>query len=239
MDDLERFVAGTVTKRGVDPASRKAMIRTLGRFSVEVDGAEVPTAAWGSRHSRQLCKRIVSARGWPVTRDALYDQLWPNESDRRKLGARLSVQLSAVRRVLGGGIIADRETVALDLDVVHTDLESLLTAEDEQLIVDGFAGEFLPDDLYEDWSTSVRDEARLCFVNAATALAARALEAGESTVAINLTHRILEFDYYNERAHRMLVQALKQNEQPGEARRAHGRWKTAMAELGLEAPPSP
>ena len=203
---------------------------------VEVDGNEVPTAAWGSRHSRQLCKRLVSARGWPVTRDVLFHQLWPDESDARKLGPRLSVQLSAVRRVLGGGIIADRETVSLDLDAVHTDLEAFFAPADEQLIVDRFTGEFLPSDLYEDWTTSVRDEVRLRFVTAAITLAENGLETGDSTAVIELTHRVLEVDYYNDRAHRVLVEALRENDQPGEARRAHGRWTTAMAEVGIEVP---
>ena len=56
-------------------------IITLGRFTVLVDDAEVPVSAWGSRRSRQLCKRLVTARGWPVTRDELIDLLWPDEAD--------------------------------------------------------------------------------------------------------------------------------------------------------------
>jgi len=36
------------------------------------------------------------------------------------------VQLSAVRRILHGGVIADRQTVRLDLDVVVLDLDLLL-----------------------------------------------------------------------------------------------------------------
>lgn len=233
MDDLERFVTGTVTERRPERRAR-ATIQTLGRFSVTVDGDEVPTAAWGSRRSRQLCKRLVSARGWPVTRDALFEQLWPDETDTGKLGARLSVQLSAVRRVLGGGVIADRETVSLDRDAVHTDLEAFFAADDNRTIVDLYAGDFLPEDVYDDWSAGVRDEARRRFVTAATELA----EASDDpTEAVVLAYRVLEADDYDERAHRLLVRALLELERVGEARRAHGRWVSAMAELGIDVPP--
>ncbi len=145
MDELERFVTGSVRSSTVDapggrnlPATRPTVtIQTLGRFAVEVDGEEVPTSAWGSRLARQLCKRLVAARGWPVTREELFDLLWPDEHNPQKLGARLSVQLSAVRRVLKGAVIADRQTVALNLDEVSTDLERFLAASFDDAIVAG------------------------------------------------------------------------------------------------------
>ena len=108
VDDVERFVTGSVKERPARPSTTNVTISTLGRFGVQIDGQEIPTSAWRSRIPRQICKRLVAARGWPVTREELFDMCWPDETDTSKLGARLSVQLSAVRRVLGGGVIADR-----------------------------------------------------------------------------------------------------------------------------------
>ncbi len=237
MDDLERFVTGTVSERAPQTLTAGATIQTLGGFSVAVDGVEVPTAAWGSRHSRQLCKRLVAARGWPVTRELLFDQLWPDESDTRKLGARLSVQLSAVRRVLDGGVIADRETVALDVGVVQTDLQAFFEAEDSRAIVDLYVGEFLPEDQYDDWTSVVRDEARRRFVTAAKELADEALDAGDAAEVARLAYRILEVDDYEDHGHRLLVRALLDLDRVGEARRAHGRWSSEMSELGIDVSP--
>ena len=98
-------------------------------------------------------------------RDELIELLWPGEHDRRQLGARLSVQLSAVRRVLHGGVIADRQTVKLNLDEVSTDLEDFMTAVDETAIITAYTGEFLPEDVYDDWSSGTRDEVRSRFVD--------------------------------------------------------------------------
>jgi pimeloyl-ACP methyl ester carboxylesterase len=52
-----------------------------------------------------------NSEGRPMT--LLFAAAYP---DRGRLGARLSVQLSGVRRVLGCGVIADRDRVRLDLD---------------------------------------------------------------------------------------------------------------------------
>lgn len=237
LDDMERFVTGQVRQQPAAASPKPVTITTLGRFSVEVDGVEVPTAAWGSRHSRQLCKRLVSARGWPVTREALFEQLWPDESDTRKLGARLSVQLSAVRRVLQGGIIADRTTVALNLDAVSTDLEWFFDSDKPQDIVQRYPGEFLIEDRYEDWASIVRDSARQRFVAAATEMARGFLDAQQPEPVVDLMHRTLEVDYYNDQAHHMLVRSLTDQGRLGEAREAHGRRSTAMTELGIETPP--
>ena len=124
----------------------------MGRFDVVVDGTSVPTSAWGSKRARTLLKRLVVARGWPVTRDELIEVLWPDGGDIDRLGARLSVQLSAVRRILRGGVIADRSSIRLDLDHVDVDIERWFAQTDDAAIVAGYDGEFLPDDRYEDWS---------------------------------------------------------------------------------------
>lgn len=161
MDPFERWVTGTVKDRQspVSPAGQ-AHVTTFGRFAVTVDGREVDLKVWGSRRARTLLKRLVIARGWPVTRDELFDLLWPDETDRARLGARLSVQLSNVRRVLGGGVIADRDTVALDRSHVSSDLEDLLDSNDDQQIIELGAGDFLPEDRYDDWVVPTRDQVR-------------------------------------------------------------------------------
>jgi DNA-binding SARP family transcriptional activator len=238
MDDLERWLTGTVSERSTKlKAQRAPRITTLGGFGVEVGGQPVPTSTWGSRRARQLCKRLVAARGWPVVRDELFELLWPDETDTRRLGARLSVQLSAVRRVLGGGVIADRQTVALDLDHVSTDLEDLFRAPDDEAVVAAYPAEFLPEDVYEDWSTNVRDEARARFVSAARRLGTAAAEGGDHERAAHLARRMIDADRYDEAAHRLLVEAHVGARELGEAARAHESWVAALAELGIAVEP--
>lgn len=230
MDEVERFVTGRVSERltAEDPV---VTITTLGRFAVIRDGEEVPISEWGSRIARQICKRLVVARGWPVTREQLIDMAWPDETDMRRLSARLSVQLSAVRRVLGGGVVADRSSVRLDLDQVAIDLEGFFGAEDDKAVVDAYTGELLPDDVYEDWTIPIRDEARARFKAAGHRLAAK---SEDTDYLVWLARRLLEADPYDGAAHRLLVASLLAGGERREAERAHQHWSSTFSELGLE-----
>ncbi|MDJ0664983.1 MAG: alpha/beta fold hydrolase [Acidimicrobiia bacterium] len=237
MVELERFVTGAVQPRPAMPNLHPAVrIETMGRFAVFVED-EVPVSAWGSRRARQLLKRLVTARGWPVTRDHLCDILWPDEGDRGRLSARLSVQLSAVRRVLGGGVIASREAIQLDLAAVDSDLERFHAAEDDAAVVAAYGGEFLPEDVYEDWTGPVRDEARARFVSAARRLASHHLDHSRYQLAAEVARRLIVIDRYDEAAHRLLVEVLLAAGEQGEAQRAHATWRAAMAELDIEIAP--
>ena len=235
--ELEKWVTGSVSPHpplSLTPPGVR--ILTLGQFGVESEGELVPTAEWGSRLARTLCKRLVAARGWPVTRDELFDLLWPEEADRTKLGARLSVQLSAVRRILGGGVIADRDTVRLDLDEISTDLEDFYNASGDMAILAAYTGEFLPEDRYEDWTMAIRDETRSRFIKAARDTATEMFERGSYMVAAQRARQIIEADRYDEDAHRLLVLALSEAGEPREAKRAHEAWTSALGELDVDVP---
>ena len=235
LDDLERFVTGTVSAPQPRSEMKRVEIRTLGAFSVEVDGTPVSGSDWGSRKARQLCKRLVAARGWPVRRDELFDMLWPDESDLARLGARLSVQLSHVRRVLGGGIVADRSTVALDLDAVTTDVEFVLGGTNPaQEILETYGGEFLPADVYEDWSTSIREQVNTTVLDVALSVATEALSSGDCRRAVDLADRAIEIDPYHEAAHRLAIRASIAIPDRARAHRVHQRWSEAMSELGID-----
>ena len=237
MAAIERFTTGTVQERPTAPASPVA-ITTLGEFRVEVDGVEVPTSEWGSRRARTLLKRLVAAQGWPVTRDELIELLWPDEvgADRDRLSARLSVQLSAVRRILRGGVIADRSTVRLDRNAVDLDLSRWNELTDDLAIVTGY-GEFLPDDRYDDWSGPTRDEVRTRMVAAARRVVDDALGRADGATAEAAARAIVRADEFDEVGHQSLIAALAAQGRHGEARTAHEAYARAMAELGVEVEP--
>lgn len=237
MPDLERFVTGRVGPRPAPAPPARVRIITLGRFAVEVDGEEIDPAEWGSRKARLLCMRLVAARGWPITREALFDMLWPDESDLRRLGARLSVQLSAVRRVLGGGVIADRRTVGLDLRHVSVDVEDLLSSDDPDAIVDAYVGEFLPAEHDEPWPAGVREEARLRFTTAAQEVIAGARERGDTDRAASVARRVVDVDRHDPRGHEQLVATLAAAGLEGAARRVHEEYRRAMAEIDVDVGP--
>ncbi len=217
-----------------------ASISTLGGFKVVVDGQEVPLSAWGSRRARQLCKRLTAACGNPVPREQLVDLLWPEERGQQRLSARLSVQLSTVRRILGGGVIADRDAVRIDVSDIHLDLADLRAAAeagDWGQVVELYRGDYLPLDLYDDWAVETRDSIRALFIRAASRLGATAVAAGDHDRAAALARKILAADRFDEDAHRLLIVALFAAGHAGAARQAHALYAMRMEELG--APPAP
>ena len=234
LDHVEAFVTGTVAERRTTPTSGGgAVISTMGGFAVRVDGEEVPQTAWGSRRARQLCKRLAVAAGQPVPRDVLIEMLWPDAPDGGPLGSRLSVLLSNIRRVLGGGLVADRAAVALDLSVVDLDLHRLLDAlarGDDVAAVEAHAGRVLPEDAYEDWAIEADERMVRAVIGARRRLAAAATATDE---IVRHTAAILDLDPFDERAHEVLVRALSAAGRAGDAARADERYRQRMAELGV------
>ncbi len=239
---LEEFVTGTPRRtprrRAPSRSDRGAAatrVQTLGGFAVVVDGEAVPLSAWGSRRARQLCKRLAAAGGQPVARDQLIDLLWPDAVELDRLGARLSVQLSTVRRVLGRGVIADRDSVRIDLGEVHVDvveLHAAAKAGDHRRVTELYRGEFLPLDIYEDWAAAERERARSAFVRAAQELAFAASAAGNHDEAAAFARRILATDQFDEEAHHRLITALLAAGHEDAARQAHVSYTRRMDELG-------
>ena len=236
LDPYERFVAGAVSPRPADPDRRDVRIDTMGGFRVSIDGRPVPASAWGSRQARLVCKRLAVALDRPVPRDELTELLWPDELDPGKRSARLSVVLSNIRRVLGGGIVADRDVVRLDLDAVSLDLVALrdaIASGDDDAVLAADAGPLLPEDAYDDWAMAARQRFSSAVTSARRRVAATAAEQGRWDEVVEHGHAMLEADRFDERAHELLVRALLASGRRGEARTAIGRYEACMEELGV------
>lgn len=239
LDHVEAFTTGTVSSATRPPPPTQQVrpaIRTMGGFRVRVGDDDVPMASWGSRRARQLCKRLAVAAGQPVPREQLIDLLWPDEADDSRLGARLSVLLSNVRRVLGGGLVADRAAVALDVSAVTLDLREFydaLAEGDDRRAVRVYAGTVLPEDVYEDWAAEASEVAGRAVIGARRRLATAAVDAGNVDDVVRHTMAILELDGFDEQAHELLVTTLHFAGRTGDASRADERYRHAMAQLGV------
>jgi DNA-binding SARP family transcriptional activator len=130
-------------------------------------------------------------------------------------------------------VIADRQSVRLDLQEVDTDLEALYRADGDAAIVAAYPGPFLPADRYEVWTEGARAGAQTRFVPSARREAHRLLDAGRLEDAVALALRLREVDTYDEDAHRLLITALDRAGAATEAERARTVYREAMTELGL------
>lgn len=229
LEHLERLVTGSVAERPAVELAPAVSITTLGRFAVIVDGDEVATSAWGSKRARTIVKRLAAARGWPVRREELADLLWPDEPDPGVWGSRLSVLLSTVRRVLRGGVIADRQTIALDVHAVDLDLVRLHAAGDDATIVELHAGAFLPEEAAEDWRRAPHDEALAVARAAGHRLLVEALDVPDPRRATELAHRLLSWDEFDAIAHDAAIEAAVISGDPATEAAARARRDAALS----------
>jgi DNA-binding SARP family transcriptional activator len=249
---LRRMVFGPPNAAELDA---RVSVASLGAFRVFRDGEPVSASAWQSKKARTLLKILVARRGRSTTRDFLMDTLWPDENPGR-LANRLSVALATVRSVLDPAkrhppdhfLAGDNDAVRLNLANLPVDVEAFMALAGQGLALDragqgqqavsrlreaeaAYAGDFLEEDLYEDWAAALREEARSTYLSVARALARRAAAAADHDSAVRYNLRILEKDGWDEGAHLGLVEALERAGRHGEARRQYRAYAARMQEI--------
>jgi DNA-binding SARP family transcriptional activator len=245
------------------PDARPVRVDTLGAFRLVRAGAVLPTSAWRSRKARDVLKILLARRGRPVTREFLMEALWPGEPPQ-PLANRLHVAVSTLRSVLDPSrerpvdayVVTEDDAVRVRLDRLEVDVESFLAdaAAGRELLRTGraaeaatrlaqaesrYGGDFLEEDLYQDWTVPLREQARAAYLEVVTQLARQAEAAGEVDAAIRYRLRILEHDPYDEQAHLRLVSALAAAGRHGDARRYYRSYCARMGEIDVEAAPFP
>jgi DNA-binding SARP family transcriptional activator len=247
-------------RAGTGGEQSQVVVQTLGRLRVLVSGRPLPAAAWQSRKARELLKILVSRRGRPVPREELMDLLWPGEPPV-KLANRLSVALSTLRsafdpdKTAAGSpfIVADRDSVRLDLSRVGVDVEVFLAEAAEGLAASrrcepaaiemleraesGYAGDFLEENAYDDWAINLREAARTTYLQVCRALAEAYESQHDGTTAGRYLRRLIERDPYDEAAHLWLVRLLVAGGHHGEAHGCYRSYSSRMREIGVEPAP--
>ncbi|WP_344100728.1 BTAD domain-containing putative transcriptional regulator [Myceligenerans crystallogenes] len=250
--------------RASSSAEPRVVVQTLGTFRVLRGGAPVPAAAWQSRKARDLLKVLVTRRGRPIPRDQLAEMLWPDAGTDAVSLKRLNVMVSTLRGVLDPAhawpadhvVASTSGSLHLELDHVHVDVVDFLDRVADATALDQagrrgealehwraaeatYTGDFCEEDAYADWATTLREEARLAYAQAAARVADHEAGAGHYEQAARYWLRLLERDPYDERAHLALILALDQAGRRGDARRRYQVYADLMRELDIEPSPHP
>jgi len=247
------------------PAEARAQVAVycLGAFRVVRETGPAPLSAWQSRRARTLLKILIARRGRPATRDYLMETLWPDEAPE-VVTRRLSVAQATVRAVLDPQkryppdhfVISANDALRLDLTNLPVDVERFLadaarglglqrdgsTTESRETLRAAerlYEGDFLEEDLYEDWAGPLREEARMAFLSVSRALAELAVGSGDTDGAIRRYLQILDKDPWDAAAHLALVEVLEGAGRHGEARRRYRAYVSRLEEIGVPAAPFP
>ena len=173
-------------------------IRLLGRFEVWRNDTLIHSKEWGRRKTQSLLKLFLTQRGHSFTTDQLLYALYP-KGDPEKAAANLRTRISQLRRVLepdlkrgtdsryilnvsqGNYLFSDCIPCVVDIDQFEDHLASAKKLEEAERLrealqhyqqaIDLYRGDFLAEDLYEEWTQTQRERYRDLYVKALEGLA--------------------------------------------------------------------
>jgi DNA-binding SARP family transcriptional activator len=211
-------------------------IQLLGGFEVVVGDEPVPVERWSRRQVATFVKLLALAPGRRLHREQVIDALWPGASVH-EAGPRLHKVAHYTRRALDDddAVLLRNESVALlpdrDIEVDVDTFRSLartaqtsLREADIAAAVSAYSGALLPQDLYEIWAESPREELRTTYVGLLR-------EAGR-------WDDVLSEDPTDEEAHLALIRADLERGDVRAAERQFERLDHALLR-GLGTRPSP
>ncbi|MEA3308757.1 MAG: BTAD domain-containing putative transcriptional regulator [Chloroflexota bacterium] len=236
-------------------------IQLLGSFAVLRDGEPIPPSAWRNQQTRTVLKVLLARRGRIVASDQLLEILWPHDNPdtaRR----RLHVRISQLRRALdpdkpaafiltvAGGYTFNPEAGcwidALEFEAraqwgrrcqESGSLAEAVTAYETAHAL--YRGDFLTEDLYEDWTCAERERLRECFLTMLTELAECYAQQGRYRRAIARCRQVLTSDPYREAVYvRLMLYHYYAGEQSQALRTYERCCQVLTAELDVEPLPA-
>ena len=237
---------------------------TLGSFCVMRGDEVIAALTSGRKAPRRLLKILIAKRGQTVPREVLIDLLW-READVATGLKRLKALVHDLRRVLEPDLVSDEPSsyIALDGDgyVFRLQASAWVDADefaarvrqadrlahqgltDEALVeykaADALCrGNFMEEDLYEDWCALERESLREIHLHVLDALAAGDLARNQYDRAADAYRRALGADPLRESAHRGLMIALARSGHRAEALHQYQTCRKVLREE-IKAEPMP
>ncbi len=217
-------------------------VRTLGSFAVWRGADAVVPSTWARRRVAALFKALLSAPGQRMQRENALEILWPDE-DPAVSRKNLRLTLHRLRRALGetgggqsyvrtdGDMLLLMPAVApepdwLDAAAFERAATAALAGRDVARCQDALAlytGDYLPDDLYEEWAVGPREALRHRYLTLLLHVAVLHERQGMPHEAERCLRTILETDPSHEPATRALMRVQSATGQFAEALRTYRR----------------
>jgi DNA-binding SARP family transcriptional activator len=177
-----------------------------------------------------ILKYLLANRARPVSQDHLIGWLWP-ESNLKKARWSLNSAIHALRKLLGDSpspaavnyVLLEEGYYRLCSDVlVITDVDEFDARYEEgrrlrkegrteeaaaeyEKTIELYRGEYLVEDLYEDWTMIERERLIDAYIDMLSRLAAHYYETGRCRESIRACYRILQKDRCHEESYRLLM----------------------------------
>jgi|GEM_PF-3280926 len=263
-DSAARVDAALIAVPGpgpLPPDARSGLaVRCLGQFGAWVDGREVAVTAWHKSKALRLFKLLLTYRERWLPVEQVLEMLWP-EMDAESGLANFRVTLHYARRALRSSdtLTRARQFILYEhrrcrvnprlLSWVDADEFSTLARAGADRAAAGdvtgameayvraaelYRGDFLPDDVYEDWAQPTREHLRRQVVGIHEWLATRHAGQGNHRDAAGYLRQAVALDPYREDLHRELMLELAADGRIVEALQQFRRCEQALVkELGI------
>ena len=240
------------------PVLEELYVVTLGQFRVSSDSRTIDEGAWVREKARILFQYFITNRSQFISRERIIYELWP-DLDSEAARRDFKVALSAVNRALKGnqqrpaaayiqrqGLTygLNSSFVTVDADIFETklgqgrreektDIQASISHYREGLEM--YGGDYLPERLYDDWSSGERERLTTMFLLSSTALASLLLSADEPDEAILWSQRVTAVDLLWEEAYRIQIKAFGLKGNRPKSIQIYSRFRQILKEqLGLE-----
>jgi DNA-binding SARP family transcriptional activator/class 3 adenylate cyclase len=237
-----------------EPSPPDIQAYLLGGFRVVSRGHQVPDDAWRRRKARQLFKLLLTRSRRRLTKDEAMELLWP-ESDPEAAAINLRSVVHAIRRAFetsrlpgsADALIVDRDSIGLapnlgiwvDADAFEQALAQAQHAADPLPLFQEanalYTGDYLPEDVYEEWTTERREALKRAWAGLQLDLAKRLEQEDDLEAAVTAYERLLQTDPCDERAAQELIRVHGQRGRRSDALRVYQRLVESLrADLAVE-----
>jgi two-component SAPR family response regulator len=253
---LPRKVQMSKLKAATADASIKVIVQTFGRFSVGINGKVLEPDDWKRKKARDVFKVLLLNYGQTVPTDVLIDAVW-GDVDVKNVESLVMNAISQARKALSlfapaatfiksnnRGYVLDfgdrAEIDFLKFKAMLAEAANMPLPRKEKTIRDAiglYRGEFLREDLFEEWSAFERESLKDAYLNALRFLAEQCASRSRLNETIGYAKKMLEHDRLCEPAYQILFSTLQKLNRVIEAQKAFQECKAAYKKALNAAPP--
>lgn len=241
--------------------AKKIQVKLFGAFGLAVDGAPVGNEVWKTRKISGILKYILANAGKAVPRETLAAVFWP-DSNAKAAFSSLRVAIFELRKTLSSfGMAFDSPDALISEDkngffvcspdYVQSDANLFsglyekskaadLPAEEKgallQQMTDLYDGDFLADDVRDDWIVVLREYYKSIYVAASHQLAELYRKNGQAGQAEALLLKHIQVDPYDEAACRKLMDLFTASGREVQASTLHDQFKRRANQQAAAAP---
>jgi predicted ATPase/DNA-binding SARP family transcriptional activator/DNA-binding CsgD family transcriptional regulator len=225
--------------------TRKAVrVWLFGGYRVSVGSRTIPQDAWKLRKAAALVKLLALAPGHRLHREQIMNILWP-DSGRKAASNNLRKALRVARGTLDEAVgsrylasedeslvLCPKSDLWVDVDAFEEATATARHSHDPaafRAAIEIYAGELLPEDRYEEWAESRRQQLRHTWLSLHLELAQVYEGHGEYEKGIELLQRALSEEPTNEEMHACLMRLYAFSERRGEALAQYQRLREALS----------